>query len=103
MLSVLGSRGHRCFYPRGHVLGGSSVINFGMYVRGHRIDFDKWEALGNPGWGYDEILPYFRKPEHATFTENIDPAYHGFDGPQRIGVPDEIPFLVSKSQVSTFY
>ncbi|XP_066137401.1 glucose dehydrogenase [FAD, quinone]-like [Euwallacea fornicatus] len=89
----LGSRNDRCFYPRGHVLGGSSVINFGMYVRGNREDFDIWEAMGNPGWGYDDILQYFRKPEHATFTTNIDREYHGFNGPQRIGIPQEIPFL----------
>ncbi|XP_050296427.1 4-pyridoxate dehydrogenase-like [Anthonomus grandis grandis] len=89
----LGSRNQACAYPRGHVLGGSSVINFGMYVRGNRLDFDKWEALGNPGWSYDDVLPYFRKPEHATFTDNIDREYHGFDGPQRTGIPDDIPLI----------
>ncbi|CAG9766880.1 unnamed protein product [Ceutorhynchus assimilis] len=89
----LGSRNNSCMYPRGRVLGGSSVINFGMYVRGNRLDYDKWEALGNPGWSYEDVLPYFKKPEHATFTGIIDEDYHGFDGPQRVGIPDDIPIM----------
>lgn len=75
-------------------MGGSSAINFGMYVRGHRDDFDKWEQMGNPGWSYADVLPYFKKPEHATFSGNIDPDYHGSGGPQKIGIPDETPYLV---------
>jgi len=90
----LGSRDEKCPYPRGKMMGGSSAINFGMYVRGHRDDFDKWEQMGNPGWSYADVLPYFIKPEHATFSGNIDPDYHGSGGPQKIGIPDETPYLV---------
>src|SRR5919199_5499325 len=55
--------GRRLFWPRGKVLGGSSSINAQMHVRGSRADFDEWAALGNTGWGYDDVLPYFKRME----------------------------------------
>lgn len=65
------------FCPRGKVLGGSSSINFMLYVRGNPHDYDHWQALGNPGWSYQGVLPYFKKSEH--FSRGAD-AYHGVDG-----------------------
>ena len=73
--------GRRIPYPRGRAVGGSSVLNMMMYVRGNRGDYDRWRALGNAGWGYDDVLPYFRRSEaNATFAD----AYHGTDGPMAV-------------------
>lgn len=61
--SCLGMKGNRCNWPRGRVLGGSSVLNNMLYVRGNRHDYDQWENLGNFGWGYQNVLHYFKKSE----------------------------------------
>ena len=73
-----GMNGRKIYWPRGRTLGGSSSINGLIYVRGQREDYDRWAAAGNPGWSYDEVLPYFKRLEHAV---GGDPAYHGHDGP----------------------
>jgi len=73
-----GLNGRRGYQPRGKTLGGSSSINAMLYVRGHRQDYDQWAALGNRGWSYDEVLPYFIKSEQ---NQHLDDAYHGQDGP----------------------
>jgi choline dehydrogenase len=66
------------FQPRGKVLGGSSSINGLLYVRGQHEDYDRWRQRGNLGWGYDDVLPYFRKAEHQTRGADD---YHGTGGP----------------------
>ena len=73
---------HRKGYqPRGKTLGGSSSINAMLYVRGHRWDYDHWSELGNNGWSYDEILPYFKKAEHNEIHQND---FHGQNGPLNV-------------------
>jgi choline dehydrogenase len=71
----------RSFQPRGKGLGGSSAINAMLYVRGHRWDYDHWAELGNQGWSYDDVLPYFKKSER---NENIYNDFHGNDGPLNV-------------------
>lgn len=73
--------GRRLYWPRGKTLGGSSAINGLIYVRGQREDYDGWRALGNPGWGYDDVLPYFIKSE--ANQRGAGP-YHGDRGPMRV-------------------
>ncbi len=66
------------YWPRGKVLGGSSSINAMCYIRGQAEDYDAWEALGNPGWGYHDVLPYFLKSEDNSRGASH---YHGVGGP----------------------
>ena len=51
----------RIAYPRGRVLGGTSILNYMVYVRGNSGDYDQWAQLGNSGWSYDDVLPYFKR------------------------------------------
>jgi choline dehydrogenase len=71
----------RGYQPRGKTLGGSSSINAMLYVRGHKWDYDHWSELGNNGWSYNEILPYFKKAEHNEIHQND---FHGQDGPLNV-------------------
>ncbi|MBN4664397.1 choline dehydrogenase [Pandoraea nosoerga] len=71
----------RIDWPRGKVLGGSSSLNGLLYVRGQREDYDRWAALGNRGWRYDDVLPYFRKSEDQEHGAN---EYHGTGGPLKV-------------------
>jgi choline dehydrogenase len=73
-----GLNGRQVFQPRGKVLGGSSSINGLLYVRGQHEDYDRWRQRGNAGWGYDDVLPYFRKAENQ---QRGDDKYHGTGGP----------------------
>jgi len=71
--------GRRIAAPRGKTLGGSSSINGHIYNRGQRLDFDGWAQRGNRGWGYADVLPYFRRTERRLVAE-ADPTFRGSDG-----------------------
>lgn len=71
----------RILLNRGKGLGGSSSINWGMYVRGNKGDYDHWAQLGNTGWSYDAVLPFFRRSEA---NQGISNDFHGTDGPLQI-------------------
>ena len=73
-----GLDGRQVFQPRGKVLGGSSSINGLLYVRGQHEDYDRWRQRGNAGWGYDDVLPYFKKAENQQRGADH---FHGVGGP----------------------
>jgi choline dehydrogenase len=72
-----GMQNRRIAFPRGKVHGGSSAINAMTFIRGHRLCFDRWKELGNPGWGYDDLLPLFKRSER---NESGETPYRGGDG-----------------------
>ncbi|HEX2277347.1 MAG TPA: choline dehydrogenase [Candidatus Tectomicrobia bacterium] len=71
----------RLYWPRGKVLGGSSSINAMIYTRGNPYDYDHWQAQGNQGWGFADVLPYFKKSEHHEGGASV---YHGVGGPLHV-------------------
>ena len=102
-----GLQGRQIPLPRGQGTGGSSNVNGQIFVRGQREDFDAWRDVGNPGWGYDDLLPYFRKLERLEVLANpaegakltldgtslvagIDPDLHGTRGPLNIAPPRQL-------------
>src|SRR5918994_362394 len=88
-----GLEGGRMMVPRGRMLGGSSGINYMAYVRGHPGDFDAWAAAGAKGWGYEDVLPYFKKSEGLAPSGDIvvDTDAHNTTGP--LGVAVRAPVL----------
>jgi len=70
-------KNNQCNWPRGKVLGGCSTINAMLYVRGNKKDYDLWESLGNPGWGYRHILQYFTRSEDIQISGLKNSPYHG--------------------------
>lgn len=86
-----GLHGRAVDIARGKVLGGSSAINAMIYIRGNRRDFDTWSRLGNSGWGYEEVLPFFKKSE--TYHGPASP-YHGENGPVSV-IDYQRPSVVS--------
>ena len=85
-----GLNGRSVFQPRGKVLGGSSSINGLLYVRGQHEDYDRWRQRGNIGWGFDDVLPYFKKAENQTRGGDD---FHGAGGPlpvSELGHPDPL-------------
>lgn len=87
--ACLAMTGGRCNWPRGKVIGGSSVLNYMLYLRGHKKDYDSWEEAGNPGWGYKDALYYFKKSEDNTNPYLAETPYHGTGGYLTVG---EAPF-----------
>ena len=85
--------GRKIFQPRGKVVGGSSSINAMIYIRGNRLDFDSWQALGNPGWSYEDVLPYFKKSENQQRGAS---EFHGVDG--FLSVTDPIATAVTSQR-----
>lgn len=75
--SEAGVNGSSLFWPRGKMLGGCSSNNAMIYIRGHRADYDRWASWGNAGWGFDDVLPYFRR---AEMNERGDDSFHGSTG-----------------------
>ncbi|MGH8949226.1 MAG: GMC family oxidoreductase, partial [Acidimicrobiia bacterium] len=73
------------FLPRARLLGGSSAVNACYWIRGSAADYDEWEALGNPGWGFDDLLPYFRRAESDPLGGDL----HGTDGPVQVWRADD--------------
>lgn len=76
--------GRRLYWPRGKVMGGSSAINGMVYVRGFASDYDHWQALGNEGWSWQDVLPYFQRAECSDTGAGI---YRGGTGPLRVSFP----------------
>lgn len=73
-------KNNRCNWPRGKVIGGSSVLNYMLYVRGNKKDYDIWESLGNPGWGSNDALYYFKKSEDNQNPYLARTPYHSTGG-----------------------
>ena len=74
-------KGRRMYWPRGRLIGGSSSVNAMIYMRGQPADYDHWRQLGNAGWSYDDVLPYFKKAER---NERLRDRFHGADGPLNV-------------------
>ena len=79
--AIPGLDGRSSYWPRGKVIGGSGSINAMVYVRGQPSDFEEWKALGNPGWGWDDVLPYFKESEDFDLGASDD---HGSGGLQHV-------------------
>jgi choline dehydrogenase len=80
-VSQPGLGGRTPHWPRGKVLGGTSCLNYMVYIRGHRDNYDAWHREGNPGWAYDDVLPFFKKSER---NERGADEFHGGDGPLHV-------------------
>lgn len=76
----LGFENNRCPWPKGKGMGGSSILNYMLYTRGKKADYDTISALGNPGWAYKDILPYFLKSENNSIPEYKNSPFHSQKG-----------------------
>ncbi|KZC09327.1 Glucose dehydrogenase [acceptor] [Dufourea novaeangliae] len=93
----MGMRGHKCKWPRGKVMGGSSVLNYMIATRGSPKDYDNWAKMGNTGWAYKDVLQYFKKLENILIPElRKDKKHHGTKGPVTIDyAPYHTPLLAA--------
>lgn len=82
--ACLGMNNNVCFHPRGRILGGTSSVNFMIFIRGNRRDFDSWAERGNTGWSYNDVLPYFLKMENAVLNGVNQSPYHNTSGPLNV-------------------
>lgn len=89
--------GQRCSFPRGKCLGGSSTINYMIYNRGNRRDFDQWAKDGNVGWSYKDVLPYFLKSEQVHLKTHSDSPYHNRNGALSV---EDVPY---RTQIAKAY
>ncbi|XP_030036085.1 glucose dehydrogenase [FAD, quinone] [Manduca sexta] len=90
-----GFENKQCNWPRGKVVGGSSVLNYMIYTRGASMDYDNWKSMGNDGWGWDDVLPYFKKVENFNIPMFDNPKYHGHKGFLNV---EHAPFRTSKGK-----
>ena len=74
-----GMKEQKSNWPRGKILGGCSTINYMLYVRGNKRDYDHWENLGNYGWDYEQVFPYFIKSEDNRDPDILKNGYHGMN------------------------
>ncbi|KAK3084176.1 hypothetical protein FSP39_009567 [Pinctada imbricata] len=93
----LGMKEQRQYTPRGKGLGGSTLVNGLAYVRGSRYDYDMWAANGNKGWGYDDILPYFKKVENVQIDDLKNKEYRSTSGNMKVS--DTLSFGISHTFV----
>lgn len=91
----LGNIDHQCTIPTGRALGGSTAINTMLYTRGNPLDYDKWSDLGNDGWCFNDVLPYFLKSENA-YLHSFDRKFHQQGGPLHIENPQYHSDLAEK-------
>ncbi|XP_029680093.1 glucose dehydrogenase [FAD, quinone]-like [Formica exsecta] len=78
--ACLGMINHQCSWPRGKALGGTSTLNYMIHTRGNKLDYDKWASLGNVGWSYADVLPYFKKSEKFNVPGIKNSSYHNENG-----------------------
>ncbi|CAK1590444.1 unnamed protein product [Parnassius mnemosyne] len=90
-----GFENQQCNWPRGKVVGGSSVLNYMIYTRGAPHDYNFWKEMGNEGWAWDDVLPYFKKVENFNIPSLDDPKYHGHEGYLNV---EYSPYRTTKSK-----